>query len=346
MSATTTEAPSDANSKAATRPIPLPAPVMTATFPSSLPTGLLGWWSRSEGGRGTVDRFGRGAVRAAQAPYRRLGRGGILSFVASSRPRPLIGLTSYRQTTSWWSWERDAALVPGSYLDVVEVAGGQPLLIPPSRTRVPDDDPQGGAGPTAGPVSGFERVLAALDGLVLTGGGDVAPGRFGQRADPHTDGADRDRDELELGLVQAALAADLPVLAVCRGLQVLNVALGGDLVQHLPEPAGSVHRPRPGVFGPVRVTTEPSSTVRRLIGESAEVQCSHHQAIAALAPGLVVTATSTDGVVEAVELPGHRFVIGVQWHPEEVGDSRLFEALVAAARSSADQRPVAVRSFP
>lgn len=266
--------------------------------------------------------------------------------MSASGSRPLIGLTSYRQNTSWWSWERDAALVPGSYLDVVEAAGGQPVLLPPSRSPVPEDTRRGGPSPAAGPVAGSERVLAALDGLVLTGGGDLAPGRYGQQAGSHIDGANPARDELEVGLVGAALAVDLPVLAVCRGLQVLNVALGGDLVQHLPEPAGSAHRPRPGVFGPVRVMTEPSSTVRRLMGERAEVQCSHHQAIASLAPGLVVTARSEDGVIEAVELPGHRFVIGVQWHPEEVGDARLFAALVAAAGSATDQRPVAVPSSP
>ncbi len=266
--------------------------------------------------------------------------------MASSRPRPLIGLTTYRQITSWWSWERDAALVPGSYLDVVEAAGGQPVLLPPSRTAGPRCDQRSGADTTAGSAHGFERVVAALDGLVLTGGGDLEAGRYGRRADPHNDGANPNRDDLELGLVQAALAVDMPVLAVCRGLQVLNVALGGDLVQHLSEPAGSAHRPRPGAFGPVRVTTEPSSAVRRLVGESAEVWCSHHQAIGSLAPGLVVTATSTDGVIEAVELPGHRFVLGVQWHPEEVGDARLFEALVAAAGSSAGQSPATARSAP
>jgi putative glutamine amidotransferase len=247
-----------------------------------------------------------------------------------SRPRPIIGLTAYRQTTAWWSWRRDAALVPGSYLDVVEAAGGQPLLIPPSRHARPEQ-PDGEAQvvpATAQPAHEFERVLGALDALVLTGGGDLAADRYGQPAHPRNTGTSERRDDLELGLVRAALAADLPVLAVCRGLQVLNVALGGDLVQHLPDTVGSTHQPEPGEFGPVTIRTEPASIVRHLYGEHAVVRCSHHQAIASVAPGLVVTARSADGVVEAVEMPDRRFVIGVQWHPEEEGDARLFEALM------------------
>jgi putative glutamine amidotransferase len=264
--------------------------------------------------------------------------------VATSGPRPLIGLTAYRQTTAWWSWDRDAALVPGSYLDVVEAAGGRPLLVPPSRAAPAEDGER--AGGVARPDGEFDRVLAALDGLVLTGGGDLGADRYGQRADPRNAGTNPGRDELELGLVRAALAADLPVLAVCRGLQVLNVALGGDLVQHLPDAVGSTHQPEPGVFGPVRVTTERSSTVRRLFGECAQVRCSHHQAIATVAPGLVVTARSADGVIEAVELPGRRFVVGVQWHPEEEGDTRLFEALVDAAGRPVHRSPYAGQARP
>jgi gamma-glutamyl-gamma-aminobutyrate hydrolase PuuD len=247
----------------------------------------------------------------------------------TARPRPLIGLTSYRQTTAWWSWECDAALVPGSYLDVVVAAGGQPLLVPPSGLAGDRDG-------TGAPDERFDRLLAALDGLVLIGGGDLDARRYGQRPDPGNAGINHHRDALEFGLVQEALRRDLPLLAICRGLQVLNVALGGDLVQQLPDPIGPTHQPQPGEFGPVQVTTEPSSTVRLLFGERAEVRCSHHQAIDTLGPGLVITARSADGVVEAVELPGHRFVVGVQWHPEETGDRRLFDALVAAARSDAD----------
>jgi putative glutamine amidotransferase len=265
--------------------------------------------------------------------------------VTTYRPRPVVGLTAYRQTTSWWSWEADAALVPGTYLDVVDAAGGQAVLIPPGRRAGTATDPTPAeAGTATGPAEQFGRVLDALDCLVLTGGGDLDAASYGQRAEPQTDGVNRDRDELELGLVQAALSADVPVLAVCRGMQVLNVALGGDLRQHLPEPVGSAHRPRPGAFAPVLVITEPSTMVGDLFGERIEVQCSHHQALATLGRGLKVTARSADGIIEAVELPGHRFVVGVQWHPEEVRDARLFEALVAAAEATAGRSTVSVRS--
>jgi putative glutamine amidotransferase len=122
------------------------------------------------------------------------------------------------------------------------------------------------------------------------------------------------------------------VLAVCRGHQVLNVGLGGDLIQQLPDVIGScLHQPGPGVFGPVTVVAEEGTSVRRLLGDRFEVLCSHHQAVDSLGQDLVVAARSEDGVIEAVELPDRRFVVGVQWHPEEDGDLRLFEALVAAA---------------
>jgi gamma-glutamyl-gamma-aminobutyrate hydrolase PuuD len=233
--------------------------------------------------------------------------------------RPLIGVSMYRQITSWWSWERDAALVPGTYLDVLEAVGGQPVLIPPSNE--------------AAPPGGYAAALASLDGLLLIGGGDVDAARYGQPNDPRNGGTSDRRDQLELELLAGALAAELPVLAVCRGMQLLNVYLGGDLVQQLPDVVGSDHhQPRPGSFGPIRVVTEEGSRVRQLFGEGTDVLCSHHQAVASLGGGLEVTARSEDGVIEAIELPGRRFVVGVQWHPEETGDTRLFGALVAEAR--------------
>ena len=232
----------------------------------------------------------------------------------------------YRQTTSWWSWERDAALVPGAYLDVVEAAGGEALLLPPGGEGAPVD------------VDRYRRLVARLDGLVLIGGGDLDAARYGARPDGRNGGTSRRRDELELGLAAAALARGLPVLAICRGMQVLNVSLGGDLVQQLPDLVGATsHQPRPGAFGPITVVTEEGSTVRRLFGERTDVLCSHHQAIDRMGEGLVVTARSEDGVAEAVELPGRPFVVGVQWHPEETGDARLFEALVAAAAGRTEE---------
>jgi putative glutamine amidotransferase len=257
--------------------------------------------------------------------------------VTSARPRPLIGVSTYRQVTSWWAWERDAALVPGAYLDMVAAAGGLPLLIPPPAEPV--DAPGVADHPPPG-ADDLDRLVGALDGLVLIGGGDIDPARYGQVPDPHTGGINGSRDQLELGLVAAALARDVPVLAVCRGIQVLNVALGGDLVQHLPDVVGSTgHQPRAGSFGRTEVAAEPGSVVHGLLGARFEVLCCHHQALATLGRGLMVTATAGDGVVEAVELAGHRFVVGVQWHPEETGDSRLFEALIDEALGAADAVP-------
>jgi anthranilate synthase component 2/putative glutamine amidotransferase len=243
----------------------------------------------------------------------------------------------YRQTTSWWSWNRDAALVPGQYLDMVEAAGGQPLLIPPAAKASADST----AGVPDWRKAQLQGLMSVLDGLVLIGGGDVGAERYRQQADPRNGGMSNQRDDLEFVLVELALASDLPLLAVCRGLQVLNVGLGGDLVQQLPDVLGSNrHQPRAGAFGPVTVLTEEGSTVRRVLGPSTEVLCSHHQAVATLARDLVVTAVSDDGVIEAAEMPGRRFVVGVQWHPEESGDTRLFEALVAAARTTPGRAPV------
>ncbi|MGD0394481.1 MAG: gamma-glutamyl-gamma-aminobutyrate hydrolase family protein [Acidimicrobiales bacterium] len=253
--------------------------------------------------------------------------------MSHARQRPLVGVSTYRQTTSWWSWERDAALVPGVYLDVLEAAGGQPVLIPPRSSG--SGEPCGEM-PDTGRV-GLDSLMAALDGLILIGGGDIEAGRYGQDADPRNGGSSGPRDDVELALLDAALGLGLPVLAVCRGMQVLNVYLGGDLVQQLPDVVGSSdHQPRPGAFGPITVLTEPGSEVRRVLGERVDVLCSHHQAIATLGRGLTVTARSGDGVIEAVELRGRRFVLGVQWHPEETGDRRLFEALVDAARTPFD----------
>jgi gamma-glutamyl-gamma-aminobutyrate hydrolase PuuD len=225
--------------------------------------------------------------------------------------------------------------VPGLYLDAVEAAGGQPLLIPPARgpdpstARTSDDSPDGGAHRRH---VGFGQLVSALDGLVLIGGGDISAIRYGEDPDPRNGGTSHQRDDLEIAMLEDALRRDLPVLAICRGVQVLNVGLGGDLIQQLPDLLGSTrHQPGPGAFGAVVVRTVEGSTVRRVLGERVEVLCSHHQGLSRLGRGLVVAAMSDDGVVEAVELPGRRFVIGVQWHPEESGDTRLFQALVDAA---------------
>jgi gamma-glutamyl-gamma-aminobutyrate hydrolase PuuD len=246
---------------------------------------------------------------------------------------PLIGLTTYVADTRWGGWERRSGVLPESYYELVAAAGGRPLLLPPLG-RAP-----------AGPGTAADEVVHALDGLVLTGGGDVDPLAYGQQPDPETNGVDGARDASERALLAAALRADLPVLAICRGCQVLNVELGGTLHQHLPDVVGHLaHRDAPFVFGEVEVETTPGSIAAAVFGTTPTVLCSHHQAIHDVAPGLVVTASTRDGVVEAVELPSARFVLGVQWHPEEQGDRRPFDALVRAAQDDATEASMRARA--
>ncbi|MHB8219510.1 MAG: gamma-glutamyl-gamma-aminobutyrate hydrolase family protein [Acidimicrobiales bacterium] len=231
------------------------------------------------------------------------------------RRTPLVGLTTYYQEATWGPWARRAATVPATYVELVVGSGARPVLLPP-----------------CGP-GGAADVVGALDALVLIGGGDVDPATYGRPAHPATSGVDPSRDAGELALLAAALDADLPVLAICRGHQLLNVAQGGTLVQHVPELVGHQgHQPGPGRFAPVDVVTEPGSVVAAALGERATVSCSHHQAVDTVGEGLAVTARSVDAVIEAVELEGHRFAVGVQWHPEETADRRLLDALVSAAR--------------
>lgn len=232
---------------------------------------------------------------------------------------PRIGLTTYVERAQWGAWDQRAALLPTSYVEVVARVGGLPVLLPPI---VPDD------------IEGAAlAAAAALDGLVLTGGSDVDPDQYGAEPHSQTDRPRLGRDAWELALLRAALAVDQPVLAVCRGAQLLNVALGGTLHQHLPDVTGDAsHRPEVGTFGQVRMTVDPASRLARIVGEAPEGQCHHHQAIDRLGDGLAVCARAADGTIEGVEVVGARFAIGVQWHPEEAGDERLFAALVDAAR--------------
>ena len=233
---------------------------------------------------------------------------------------PLIGLSTYVANAAWGSWERPSGVLPESYYELVASAGGRPLLLPPLRTASP------------GPGFGAAEVIAVLDGLVLTGGGDVDPTSYGENPEPGVGGVNPVRDESERALLAAALQADLPVLAICRGCQILNVELGGSLHQHLPDVIGhDGHRRAPLVFGEMEVTTDPETLVASVYGAKPTVLCSHHQSINELGVGLVPTARASDGVIEAVELPRAHFVLGVQWHPEEDDDGRPFEALVAAA---------------
>ena len=233
----------------------------------------------------------------------------------------MIGLTAYVEMVRHGAWEEPCAFVPQSYVEAVAQAGGCPVLLPPWR-------------------SGVATALATVDGLVLTGGPDVGPGLYGSVPHNETDEPRQQRDAWELALCRAALAADQPLLAVCRGLQLLNVSLGGTLHQHLPEVVGhDAHRAVLGQPSPNRVVLEPSSTVGSVLGGEAEGRCHHHQAVDRLGDRLQAVGFAEDGTVEAVEVHGAGFAVGVQWHPEEDrGDLRLFNAFVEAARGYAKRR--------
>jgi putative glutamine amidotransferase len=235
-----------------------------------------------------------------------------------SERRPVIGITTYTERARFGCWNLDTALLPRTYPDSVVRAGGVPVLLPPVGT-------------------GFTELVGRLDGLLLAGGADVDPSRYDQRAHPETLGLRPDRDDFEFGLLAEALAADLPILAVCRGMQVLNTALGGTLRQHLPDVVGHHgHRPELGVFGECRVRLHTDSQAEHILGTEVKVYCHHHQALDTTADGMTVVGTADDGTIEAVELAGHTFVLGVQWHPEQDnGDDRLVAALIAAARAKA-----------
>jgi putative glutamine amidotransferase len=240
----------------------------------------------------------------------------------SSKPaRPVIGITTYAEpSVRWGVWDIPAALVPLAYVDAIERAGGRPLLVPPSE-------------------DGLEETLAAVDGLLFSGGSDIDPEEYGHEAHRETVGVRSDRDRGELALLRAALERDVPVLAVCRGSQVLNVARGGDLVQHLPDVVGDEkHKHTPGVFADHEVEVKPESRVGVLLGERAPVKSHHHQGIGRVGEGLIETAWAEDGTVEALEDPARRFAVGVLWHPEEGEDAALFEALVAEARAYREAR--------
>jgi putative glutamine amidotransferase len=227
--------------------------------------------------------------------------------------RPVVGITTYLEQARWTIWDQQAALLPQSYVDAVARAGGVPVLLPPAAGRAAE-------------------AIAAVDALVLAGGADVDPKHYGEEPHPLTVSRP-DRDDWELGLLKAALARRRPVLAVCRGMQLLNVACGGTLHQHLPDVVhNDDHLPEPGTFGVNQIRVTPASRLARILGRRAVVSCHHHQSVHVLGDGLGPAAWSVDETIEAIEHFQHEFVVGVQWHPEEAPrDGRLFTALVHAA---------------
>lgn len=232
---------------------------------------------------------------------------------------PVIGVTTYRQRARSGVWDVPASFLPAAYLDGVTLAGGIVTLLPPQPV-----DP-----------GIADRILDGVDGLLITGGRDVDPTAYGQDRHPGTDEPAGDRDAWEFALLRGALRRGVPVLGICRGAQVLNVALGGTLHQHLPDVLGhNRHRRAEATFSAVEVCTVPGSRLAGLIGDRVEARCYHHQGIDRLGEGLAVCATDGDGLIEGIEVPGPDFVVAVQWHPEEtLDDVRLFAGLVDAARN-------------
>ena len=231
---------------------------------------------------------------------------------------PRVGLTTYREPARWGEWDERADLLPADYTDAVHSAGAAAVLLPPA--------PDG-------------HAAAVLDGqhaLVIAGGPDVDPARYGSRPHPRTGAARTDRDAWELALVREALGRDLPLLAICRGMQVLNVALGGSLVQHLPDVVGTeIHSPVRGAHGRHDVTLAEGSRLAGVCGAAIRVATHHHQAVERLGDGLVACGWAPDGTVEAVDLPARTWAYGVQWHPEAYSGAALFTALADAARAYA-----------
>jgi putative glutamine amidotransferase len=227
------------------------------------------------------------------------------------RKRPVIGISAYDVAVDFGQWKAfRSVLVPQGYVRAVVAAGGIPVLVPPTEVA--------------------SAILEDLDGMVFTGGSDINPAVYGQEPHPESSGFHDHRDAAELGLMRAALSGSMPVLGICRGMQLLNVARGGDLVQHL---EGDTHKGPPGTYTRHSVTVLPGTHLAGILGTDAHTHSCHHQAPGRLGEGLRVAATAEDGTVEAIEDPEARCVVGVLWHPEEdeEGGAALFEALVDQA---------------
>ena len=229
---------------------------------------------------------------------------------------PRIGLSTYRTHGHMTLYDTELAVLPAQYIEAVTRAGGLAVMIPPQPMTIEEG------------IS----VLAGLDGLIITGGADINPARYGQDTGPHTQVSEDLRDELEDTLLDAARSLEMPILGICRGAQMLNVHLGGTLHQHLPEVVGhDRYRVGDGVFHPEPMSITEGSLLHQILGQS-EVpgHVYHHQAIDQVAPGLRVTARGFDGTIQAIEMTDYPFGLAVQWHPEEnLDDVRIFQGLIA-----------------
>ena len=234
--------------------------------------------------------------------------------------KPLVGLTSYVEDARWGHWSSLAALTPFAYVRALSAAGARPVQLPPDADAV-------------------EETLDALDGLVVTGGVDIDPAFYGAEEHPEMPGTRPERDRAESALVEGALERDMPVLAICRGSQLLNVLRGGDVIQHLQEEPGTEpHGNGAGAAVEHELVIRSGSRLAELVGESTAVRSEHHQGFGRIGDGLVEVAWAPDGTVEALEDPTRRFALAVIWHPERGDDLALFRALVDQAAGYALER--------
>lgn len=238
--------------------------------------------------------------------------------------KPLIGVTTGGRSEGYVKSRHydEFFSVPAPYVDALRRAGGIALLLPPGEDA-------------------WERILPLLDAVIITGGADIDPAEYGgDRWNPHVMPADGERDQSELTLARRLLdEGEKPLLCICRGLQVLNVAAGGTLHEHIPDiRAEDIHRNEAGLWAMQEVHVEADSLLAEVMGLTRlHTSSGHHQAVKDIAPGLTATASATDGIIEALELPGHPWLIAVQWHPEvtasrDPSQQALFDALVAKAR--------------
>jgi putative glutamine amidotransferase len=229
----------------------------------------------------------------------------------------VVGVCAAVEQIQWGAWEVLANLSPRSYTEAIQRAGGMGIILPPDDTNAESPG----------------QLLDMLDALVLAGGSDIDPAAYGARPDPETGPTTPGRDRFELALAHAAIERDMPLLGICRGMEMLNVACGGTLDQHVE--GIDLHRHTRGVFGDHEVRLEPGSLAARAVGaERATVKSHHHQGVGELGEGLAVSGWSVpDDLAEAVEMPERTFVLGVLWHPEEDVRSRVVGSLVEEARA-------------
>lgn len=243
--------------------------------------------------------------------------------------RPTIGITTYHTFADWRGWREEGALLPWTYVRAIRASGGNPVLLPPG-----------------GSASDAEDAVSVLDGVVIAGGGDIGPAKYGAVSHPKTDATVPDRDDWEIAIADAAIRQNVPILGICRGMQVINVASGGTLHQHVPDLVGhDTHSGPADGFGLHRVRVTTGEVLISILpgGEYFDVPTHHHQAVDMPGAGLTAVGWADDGVIEAIESQTG-FVVGVQWHPEQGQDARLFAALVQAAELHNSEH--AVESLP